>query len=113
MGGTGHQPKLRLDKWLVHARFTKTRGQAAALVHKGGARINGRKAEKPDAGVRVGDVLTLALPRGVLAVRVLALGERRGSPADASTLYRDIAPRSASMPDAAAPDAIAGLDASI
>ncbi|MCU0830546.1 MAG: S4 domain-containing protein [Rhizobiaceae bacterium] len=87
MTGPDTAPKLRLDKWLVHARFAKTRGVAAAMVGKGAVRINGRKIEKPDAGVRVGDVLTLSLSRDVAVLRVLALGERRGSPADARRLF--------------------------
>jgi ribosome-associated heat shock protein Hsp15 len=78
---------LRLDKWLVHARFAKTRGIAARMIGQGRARINGRKIDKPDAKLRAGDVLTLGLDKAVAVVRVLALGERRGPSVEARLLY--------------------------
>jgi ribosome-associated heat shock protein Hsp15 len=81
----------RLDKFLFYARFCKTRAVAAALVEKGGLRINRQPTEKPHARLRPGDVLTLALPRGVVVVRVTGLAKRRESAAKAQTLYIEIA----------------------
>ena len=77
----------RLDKWLVYARFCKTRSQAAALVTGGNIRINGRKIEKPDAKLHEGDVLTLANSTGVQLIKILELAERRGSPEAAHHMY--------------------------
>lgn len=77
----------RLDKFLFFARFCKTRAVAVALVEKGGLRINRQPVEKAHARVRVGDVLTLALPRGVIVVQVLALAKRREGAAQAQLLY--------------------------
>lgn len=82
---------LRLDKFLVFARFCKTRSVALALVEQGGVRINRQPTEKPHAKLRPGDVLTLALPQGVKVVEVLALPERRGSAPVAQGYYREIA----------------------
>jgi ribosome-associated heat shock protein Hsp15 len=82
---------LRLDKFLVFARFCKTRSVALALVEQGGVRINRQPTEKPHAKLRPGDVLTLALPQGVKVVEVLALPERRGSAPVAQAFYREIA----------------------
>ena len=82
---------LRLDKFLVFARFCKTRSVALALVEQGGVRINRQPTEKPHAKLRPGDVLTLALPQGVKVVEVLALPERRGSAPVAQAYYREIA----------------------
>ena len=82
---------LRLDKFLVFARFCKTRSGALALVEQGAVRINRHPTDKPHAKLRPGDVLTLALPGGVKVVEVLALPERRGSTPAAQGYYREIA----------------------
>ena len=81
---------LRLDKFLVFARFCKTRSVALALVEQGGVRINRQPTDKPHAKLRPGDVLTLALPAGIKVVEVLALPERRGSAPVAQHFYREI-----------------------
>ena len=82
--------KLRLDKWLVHARFCKTRSVAAALVGAGHVRVNGDRAQKPAQTVAPGDILTLAQPRVVRVLRVEALGLRRGPASEAQTLYTEL-----------------------
>jgi ribosome-associated heat shock protein Hsp15 len=81
----------RLDKFLFYARFCKTRAVAAALIEKGGLRINRQPTEKPHARLRPGDVLTLPLPRGVMVVQVLGLARRREGATQAQLLYREIA----------------------
>ena len=81
---------LRLDKFLVFARFCKTRAVALALVEQGGVRINHQPTEKPHARLRPGDVLTLALPAGVKVVEVLGLPARRGSAPVAQEFYREL-----------------------
>ncbi|MDF1718340.1 MAG: RNA-binding S4 domain-containing protein [Antarcticimicrobium sp.] len=82
--------KLRLDKWLVHARFCKTRSVAAGLVTAGHVRVNGDRAQKPAQTVAPGDVLTLSQPRVVRVLRVEALGLRRGPADEARTLYTEL-----------------------
>ena len=87
---------LRLDRWLWHARVFKTKAAATRAVQAEGVRITrtGRtqRCEKPAFSLRVGD--TVALNRGprLLIYEVLALGERRGPPAEARTLYADHSP---------------------
>ncbi|MCF3946845.1 RNA-binding S4 domain-containing protein [Acidiphilium sp. AL] len=81
----------RLDKFLFHARFVKTRGLAGRLIAAGSVRINRQVTEKPHARLRQGDVLTLALPMGVRVVRVRAIGKRRGPSTEARLLYEEIA----------------------
>ena len=83
--------KIRLDKWLWHARFAKTRGLAAKLCENG-IRIDGTLVMKPGAAVRPGQVLTFALGRHVRVIELVAVGARRGPPEEARTLYRDLAP---------------------
>src|SRR4051812_22427103 len=78
---------LRIDKWLWHARFCKTRALAQAKAAAGHVRVNGHRVEKPSATVRVGDVMTFAAGGRVIAVRVLGLGERRGPAPEARLLY--------------------------
>lgn len=92
MSATAGDPggKLRLDKWLVHARFCKTRSVAAALVTAGHVRVNGDRAQKPAQTVAPGDVLTLTQPRLVRVIRVEALGLRRGPATEARTLYTEL-----------------------
>lgn len=77
---------MRLDKWLVYARFCKTRSQAVKLIAIG-IRINGRKIEKPDTKLHIGDVLTLFVGEDVRLIAVTALADRRASPQDAQALY--------------------------
>ncbi len=86
-------PALRLDKWLWHARFVKTRGLGADQAEAGRVRLNGQPALKAHQNVRIGDVLTLSLGPKVRVVRVLGLGERRGPAPEAQSLYEDITPQ--------------------
>ncbi len=85
-------PTLRLDKWLWHARFFKSRSLAARVCAAGRVRRNGEPQNKPGARVRVGDVLTFPQGRTVRTVAVAALGERRGPAKEAALLYEDLAP---------------------
>jgi len=81
---------IRLDKWLWHARFFKTRSLAARYVEKSRCRLDGRVTDKPHAPVVPGMVLAFALGPQVRVVRVLALGERRGPAVEARSLYDEI-----------------------
>jgi ribosome-associated heat shock protein Hsp15 len=79
---------LRIDKWLWHARFYKTRGLAQAAACSGVLRLNNARVEKASLSVKLGDVLTV--PRGhreVVVIRVRALGFRRGPAPEAQALY--------------------------
>ena len=78
---------LRIDKWLWHARFCKTRLIAQSKAEAGRIRLNGHRVEKAHMAVRVGDVMTLPVGGKVVALRVLQLGQRRGPAAEARSLY--------------------------
>lgn len=84
--------KLRVDKWLWHARFFKSRSLAAQVVSAGHLRINGNHASKPSANIAAGDVLTFPQANRVRVVKIAALGERRGPAPEAQTLYEDLSP---------------------
>ncbi len=79
----------RIDKWLWHARFARTRSAAQRLATSGHVRVNREKDISASRLVRPGDVLTLALGRGVRVIRVRAIAERRGSFEEAQRLYED------------------------
>ncbi len=85
-------PRIRLDKWLWYARFCKSRTLAAKLIGAGGFRVNRELISKPSHAVKPGDVLTFSQRRDVRVIEIVTLGERRGPPAEAQTLYRDLAP---------------------
>ena len=85
-------PSQRLDKWLWCARFFKTRGEAARLCDEGHLRVSGQVTHKAHYAVRPGDVLPFPAGRHIRVVRVAALASRRGPPAEARTLYDDLAP---------------------
>ena len=84
--------RQRLDKFLVYARFVKTRSVALDLVSAGRVRINSEKPGRPDRAVFIGDVLTLALPHATLVIEIAAFADRRGSPAEAQKLYAIVQP---------------------
>ncbi len=81
----------RVDVWLWRARFFKTRSLAARAVEEGGVRLarDGSRTpvDKPSRAVRPGDILAFAHGRQWLAVRVEALGVRRGPAPEARLLY--------------------------
>ncbi len=90
---------LRVDKWLWHARFLKSRSLAAKLVTEGKLRINGERFTKAGKTIRPGDTLTFTLQDRVRVIKILALGTRRGPAPEAQALYEDLSPE----PDIAAP----------
>lgn len=81
----------RIDKWLFHARFYRTRALAQAAASAGKVRLNGTRVEKPAQMLRPGDILTLGRGSEIVALRVLALAERRGPARQAQQLYEIVA----------------------
>jgi len=79
--------RIRIDKWLWQARFYRTRALAQDAARSGRVRRNDVRVEKASAEVGPGDVLTLARGRGVVVVRILGCGIRRGSATEAQALY--------------------------
>jgi len=84
--------KGRVDKWLWHARFFKTRGLAAKLVTGGHVRVNGNRIAKASVMVGAGDTLTFPQERGIRVIRIEAIGVRRGPAPEAQALYDDLTP---------------------
>lgn len=81
---------LRLDKWLWHARFAKTRSLAARMIDDGLVLLDGREV-KASHLARLGNRVSLRFGHAEHVVEIRALGERRGPAAEARLLYEEIA----------------------
>jgi ribosome-associated heat shock protein Hsp15 len=79
---------VRIDKWLWHARFYRSRARAQEAASSGLIRLNGVRVQKPSADVRPGDVVTLPRGREILAVRIEGIVARRSSAAEGQRLYK-------------------------
>lgn len=82
----------RADVWLWRARFFKTRSLAAKFLEEGRVRLtrpglDEHRLDKPARPIKVGDQLVFALGGRLVAVRVEAMGDRRGPAAEARALY--------------------------
>jgi ribosome-associated heat shock protein Hsp15 len=76
----------RLDKWLWHVRFYKTRSLATAAINGGKAHLNAERI-KPAHRVRIGDHISLILQGIVAEFEVLGLPLRRGPAAEAQSFF--------------------------
>ena len=101
--------KIRVDKWLWHARFFKSRSLAAEMAGSGALRIDGVKVAKPSQTVVVGNVLTFAKAGHIRIIQVDAIGTRRGPATEAQALYTDLDPPQPKPPEE--PDTQAVRDA--
>ena len=81
-------PGVRLDVWLWAARFFKTRALAKKAIEGGKVELN-QAAGKASKAVHVGDRLNVARGEERFDIEVAALGEQRGSAAQAQSLYHE------------------------
>lgn len=84
-------PSPRLDKWLWHARFFKTRALAQRTCESGKIRVNSVRVYKAHHGVKPGDVLTFPQGGRIRVVRVRDFAEQRGPAREAQKLYDNVA----------------------
>ena len=86
----------RIDKWIWHARFFKTRTLASKFVASGAVRLTRdgdvTRVEKPSFTIQVGDILTFSRSERVRIIEITGICERRGSASVAQTLYTDHSP---------------------
>lgn len=84
----------RADVWLWRARFFKTRSLACKFVEEGRIRLTRAgvesRVDKPSRSLKSGDLLVFGLGGRIIAVRVLASGERRGPASEARELYEAV-----------------------
>ena len=84
--------KLRIDKWLWHARFYKTRSLASKACQARHIVLNGQSVSKSSVAVVPGDRLQFFQGTHLRVVEVVGLGERRGPAPEAQALYIDHSP---------------------
>jgi len=86
--------RQRVDVWLHRARLFKTRTLAEHAVEEGAVRLSRdetvKRLEKAAEPVGPGDVLLVAFAGRLRAVRILALGARRGPAPEARLLYDEV-----------------------
>lgn len=85
------EERVRIDRWLWHARFFRSRAQAQQAAESGRVRLNSERVVKAGHGIKHGDVLTISRGSEVLVVRVVAFGVRRGPAQEAQALYEIVA----------------------
>ena len=82
---------VRIDVWLWRARHFKTRALAQRFVEEGRVRLTHAgqetRIDKPSRPVRPDDVLVFALGGRLIAIRIEAVGVRRGPAEEAKSLY--------------------------
>lgn len=84
------EDRIRLDRWLHHARVFRTRTSAADAISAGGIRVNGHPCRKRAQIVHPGDTITIATHGQVRVLKVLEPGIRRGPASEAAGLYEEI-----------------------
>ena len=81
----------RADVWLWRARFFRTRSLAARFVDEGRVRMTRggveTRLDKASRALKPGDEVVFALGGRLIAVRIEAMGERRGPATEARALY--------------------------
>ena len=87
-----HTSRQRLDVWLWHARFLRTRTKAQRQCLEIGVRVSGRPTSRPAHPVRPGDILTFVVENQVMTLRILKLSQRRLPADEACTLYEHLSP---------------------
>lgn len=88
---TAESAEVRLDKWLWAARCFKTRSMATDACDGGHCTVDGRVA-KPGQRVKLGQQIEVQTPGGLRVLEVRALGDKRGSAAEAQALFVDHSP---------------------
>ena len=85
---TATNASVRLDKWLWAARFYRTRSLAAQAIDAGHVRVDGERVKTSQA-VRAATRVSVRKQELAWEIEVAATALRRGSAADAATLYRE------------------------
>lgn len=84
--------RIRIDKWLWHARFFKSRTLAGKFCQGGKVRLNDQLITKAHVMVGPDDVLTFAKGPLIKVVKIREIGTRRGPAPEAQALYEDLSP---------------------
>lgn len=89
---------LRIDKWLWHARFFKSRSLAGKICCSGRIRVDGALVEKAHYSIKVGQVVTFPQAHRIRVIKVISLSTRRGPSSEARLLYEDLSVETPRVP---------------
>ena len=81
---------LRIDKWLWHARFLKSRAASSKFCQTSQVRVNGVLVSKAHYLVRPNDILTFYKANLIRVIKIVSLGKRRGPAIEARALFEDV-----------------------
>ena len=76
----------RIDKWLWHVRFFKTRVLATAAVHGGHVRVNGERV-RPGHRISAGNIIAMVRDQLPYLMTVQSIPSRRGPAREARACY--------------------------
>lgn len=82
----------RIDKWLFHSRFIKSRALATKLVNANRIRVNGTKISKASYKLKIADILTFELNDRIMVIEILGINTTRRPYKEACLLYDDQSP---------------------
>ncbi len=99
MTGVVTPSRIRIDKWLWHARFFKSRTLAGKFCQSGKLRVNDQLIAKAHVLVAPDDVLTFPKGDAIKVVKIINIGTRRGPAPEAQALYEDLSPAPAPKVD--------------
>jgi ribosome-associated heat shock protein Hsp15 len=68
----------------------RTRAAAASLASSGHVRVNGARVKVPSREVKSGDVVTVALDRGIRVLKVCGFAPSRGNAESAGGLFVEL-----------------------
>lgn len=97
----------RIDKWLFHARFIKSRALATKLVNSKRIRVNGEKISKASYKLKITDILTFDLNDRIMVIEILGINPTRRPYKEACLLYDDQSPAPEPKQDKTQPDFLA------
>ena len=82
---------MRLDKWLWHTRFFKTRSYATDACKGNQIKVNEVKA-KPSKEIKKGDLIELRKGPLLLSIQVIELLTQRVSAVKSKEFFKDLTP---------------------
>lgn len=82
----------RIDVWLWHARFYKTRSLSSKMVRGGKVRLNGNICKKSSTMIKISDILTFVRADEILIVKIINIAALRGPATQAQETYEDLTP---------------------
>ena len=94
----------RIDKWLFHSRFIKSRALATKLVNAKRIRVNGEKISKASYKLKIADILTFDLNDRIMVIEILGINATRRPYKEACLLYDDQSPALEPKQDKDTPD---------